>query len=97
MSKLAHSNQQTMDEIDLRHAIETGNEDLIPMQKREGWHPDHPAVRMVHSASSLDTLQACPWRFQLKYVEGWRSRTKSQYADAAKFGHIIHAALTPHS
>jgi hypothetical protein len=29
MSKLAHSNQETMDEIDLQHAIENGNEDLI--------------------------------------------------------------------
>jgi len=30
MSKLAHSNQETMDEIDYRAAIENGDEDLIP-------------------------------------------------------------------
>ena len=29
MSKLAHSNQETMDEIDIKRAIEDGNEDLI--------------------------------------------------------------------
>lgn len=29
MSKLAHSNQETMDEIERRAAIENGNEDLI--------------------------------------------------------------------
>jgi hypothetical protein len=29
MSKLAHSNQETMDEIDRQHAIADGNEDLI--------------------------------------------------------------------
>lgn len=32
MSKLAHSNQETMDELDRRRAIENGDEDLIPAQ-----------------------------------------------------------------
>lgn len=60
---------------------------------RTEWHPDHSEVRLIHSASSLDTLQACARKYQLKYVLGWRSRVKSQYADAAKFGHLIHAAM----
>jgi hypothetical protein len=30
MSKLAHSHQPTMDELDRRRAIEDGNEDLLP-------------------------------------------------------------------
>jgi len=57
------------------------------------WHPQHPEVRLIHSASSLDTLQACARKYQLKYVQGWRSRVRSKYADAAKFGHIIHKAM----
>lgn len=32
MSKLAHSHQPTMDEIDRRRAIENGDEDLLPKQ-----------------------------------------------------------------
>lgn len=32
MSKLAHSHQPTMDEIDRKRAIRDGNEDLIPME-----------------------------------------------------------------
>lgn len=31
MSKLAHSHQPTMDEIDRKRAMRDGNEDLIPM------------------------------------------------------------------
>ncbi len=30
MSKLAHSNEETMDEIERRAAIEDGNEDMLP-------------------------------------------------------------------
>lgn len=35
MSKLAHSNQPTMDEIDRRRAIEDGNDDLIAAELEE--------------------------------------------------------------
>lgn len=34
MSKLAHSHQPTMDEIDRKRAIRDGNEDLIPAGHR---------------------------------------------------------------
>lgn len=44
MSKLAHSNQETMDELDRRRAIENGDGDLIPAQTGKHtpgpWHMD---------------------------------------------------------
>jgi hypothetical protein len=38
MSKLAHSHQPTMDELDRKRAIENGDEDLLPQSTPGPWH-----------------------------------------------------------
>ncbi len=49
MSKLAHSNQETMDEIERRAAIEDGNEDMLPdYLAHEQWDAIWDEIR--HSA-----------------------------------------------
>lgn len=65
MSKLAHSNQETMDEMDVERAIENGDVDLLPKLERY-WldlrskclhlHPiDYSTIRQALREALADT------------------------------------------
>lgn len=62
MSKLAHSHQPTMDEIDRKRAIETGNEDLLPECLQCGCNTTKPNYTCVnvdgpYCDDCIDTVQ----------------------------------------
>lgn len=58
VSKLAHSNEETMNEIDRRRAIEDGNEDLIPPTSDTYQKPEH-GWTCFHCGETFTTGSAC--------------------------------------
>ena len=54
------------------------------------WHPERPGLQVVWDATSLGYIQACPERYRLKQVEGWRP-TESRID--LVFGHVVGGAL----
>ncbi len=69
MSKLAHSNQETMDEIDTARAFIDGNEDLVTGDLKD--YTIYPALARIGFTNITPKLQRA---FRLGFAHGLTSK-----------------------